>query len=215
MLSGRTLAQHVLRLVDSIPSTPPNLDSHSSICSSPPTHTHIHILVLNNTQGLAHTRQAHCIFLDLQYSGVGSQCNQDAHWQRCYPQLREASVPLTKLMSMFRTWHTIITSPQAGEHPILATVTENPHHNPRYEDSNRKSQSHPTIDDQLSPRQDLPDGGHRTLAAFLYYQLASLALRSDDIRQNHSINNFSFQDGQICLKTAVEHSFCQRGIKKK
>lgn len=114
---------------------------------------------------------------------------------------------------MFRTWYTIITSPQNGENPILATIIENSHYNSCYEDSNGNSQGHATIDDQLSPCQDLPDSGHCMLA-FFYYQRARLALRSDDVRQNHSIDSVSFQDGQICLKRAMGHLLCHCGIKK-
>lgn len=175
------------------------------MCSSPYT-LPPHILV--------HTRQAYCIFLDLWYSGVVSQCNQGHLLAALLPTFKRSFCPINKPLSTLRTWHTIITSPQTGENPILGTVIENSHYNPRYEDSNRNSQSHSTINDQLSPRQDLPDGGHCMLVAFFYYQRASLALWSDDIRQDHSINNFSFQDGQICLKKSVGHPLCHYGIKK-
>lgn len=123
---------------------------------------------------------------------------------------REASVPTIACIHARDMAH----SPQTRDNPFLATVTENSHGNSRYEDSNRNHQSHPTVDDQLPSWQDFPNRGHCIRVVLFYYQLASLALWPYDIRQNHSIDNFSFQDGQICLKRAVGQSCCHCGIKR-
>lgn len=98
---------------------------------------------------------------------------------------------------------------RAGDGSASPAAVEKPDCDSRGQSSDREGTSQPAVEKQLAPSQDRPDGGHRVLvAAFRPHQLRGLALRSDDVWQDHPAGPVFFQDGQLCSQRTRDGSRC-------